>query len=132
MKRFVFCSVFGIALWGMSCFDGTQGYGQTSGEPPSVVCNAVELFVAEIDATRAIREKTRREEKYKEALAELALILKRHDMAKSIDLASRYIDFTEQVLEKDPADPAFSDLVGKRLKSRTDLMNPCAPFTTQR
>jgi hypothetical protein len=128
MKESMWCLIFTIVFLGMTGF----ALAQNKGEPSSELCNAIEQFVAEIDATRAIKDKARRDANYTEAQKELAMVLKTYGKPLLLDAASSYAHYTELVLNADPRDPAFSDLVDKRLKSRTDLMNPCAPFTTRR
>ncbi|MBI5249700.1 MAG: hypothetical protein HY912_09410 [Desulfomonile tiedjei] len=135
MKKLALCLALVTVFLSMACIAGAQkslGRGQLSGEAPSELCNAIEQYVAQIDATRAIRDKARREAKYTEAQKELAPVLKQYDKVQMLDAAASYAHYSELVLTTDPADVSFSDNVDKRLKSRTDLMEPCAPFTTQR
>ncbi len=128
MKTSASCLIFTIVFLGITGF----AVAQNKSEPPSELCNAIAQFVAEIDATRAIKDKAKREANYTEAQKELAMVLKTYGKPLLLDAASSYAHYTELVFNADPRDSAFSDLVDKRLKSRTDLMNPCAPFTTQR
>lgn len=135
MKIFALCATLGAIIFGLICFAGAQSTGgdsQSTSGAPADLCNSIELYVATIDATRSVKEKDRREARYIEAQKEIGPVLKRYNKAQLMDAASSYATYTESVLITDPTNASFSDLVAKRLKSRTALMEICAPFTTQR
>jgi len=99
---------------------------------PAQECKAIEQYIAKIDAARSIREKAKREEKYEEAQAELKAALKGRDDATLLDQASEYAKSTELVASTDPTDSKLSEILDRRLKLRSGLLERCQDYTATR
>ncbi|MBI4964959.1 MAG: hypothetical protein HY913_16920 [Desulfomonile tiedjei] len=136
MNRLAIWVIVGAVCLGMAPFGHAQqsgGPGKPSGrELPRLECKAVETYIAKIDAARSIAEKERREERYAEAQAELKAALKGRDDDALLALAADYAKYTEQVAAADSADSKLADIVDKRLKLRSALLERCENYTATR
>jgi len=99
---------------------------------PAQECKAIEQYIAKIDSARSIKEKAQREEKYAGAQAELKAALKGRDDAALLDQASEYAKATELVASTDPTESKLSEILDKRLKLRSALLDRCEDYTATR
>ncbi len=136
MKRVWLGLIVGLICLGMMAIaGGQQGTGKGQASPrdlPAAVCQAIEQYIAKIDAARSIGDKTQRTEKLSAAQDELASVLKRNDSTSLLSQASAYARYTELMASTDPTDTKFGELVEQRLNSRAALLEACSSYTTSR
>ncbi len=92
----------------------------------------MEGYVAGIDAARSMKEKTAREENYRKSLETLTAVLKPRGESSLLAQAEAYARYSEQVVVADPSNPKFDEMVNKRLKTRSQLLQRCEDFTSTR
>lgn len=136
MVRLALCVLVGTMFAGLL----TVGYAQqdtsvaktSTNQLTAEVCKAIEGYVARIDAARSIKEKDRREERYRQALESLTAVLKSQGETGLLAEAAQYAQFCEIVVSSDPTNPQFDVMVDKRLKTRSKLLQPCEGYTSTR
>lgn len=99
---------------------------------PTDVCQAIEVYVAQINTAGSLTAKAERERLYASSLKDLNGVLKRYGKQDLSTKASEFADYTEQVTSCDPTNSTFGALVEKQLQSRAWLQNLCMPYTTAR
>lgn len=136
MKKLELCLMVGaLCLTMMSVAGGQQSAGKgksSSSDPPAAVCQAIEEYISNIDAARAVKVKSERETKYAQAQEGLAAVLKQHNKADLLPQVTAYAKYTEQVASSEPTDAQFDKIVDQRLKSRSALLDMCTSYTLSR
>ena len=136
MKRLALWMIAGAIFLGVGAvFEAQQsgGAGKTSSAAlPANVCKAIEQYIAKIDASRSVKDKGQREERYSEAQTELKSAFKGRDDAPIIAEAEDYARYTEQIANTDPTDTRLTDILDKRLKFRSALLDRCEGYTATR
>lgn len=107
---------------------GTKKNKPTSEALSLEVCTAVEQYIARIDAARSIKEQSKREEEYTAAKTELARVLEPRGKTALLAETAAYAQCSEQVIVTDSSDARYSELVDKRIKSRSSLLGRCLNF----
>ena len=92
---------------------------------PADVCQAVQQYVAKIDAARSMNEASKREQTYAQAQKQLEPVLQRHKQMAIADMGSEYAKLTETVVKTDSTDPKLPKLLDERLALRAKLLDHC-------
>lgn len=111
---------------------GSGGAKSSSAQLPAEVCKAMERYVAQIDAARSLKEKTLREEKYREGLEGLTAVLKPRGETSLLAQAEEYARLCEAVVTADSTNPKLDEMVNKRLMTRSQLLQRCEDYTSTR
>jgi hypothetical protein len=126
MKRFAPCIAVGMLLVGLLCPAGAQQAPAAVRLSPEA-CAAVQQYVARIDASRSMNAAADREETYAQARKGLEPVLQRNKQAQLLDVASDYAKVSETIVKASATDPKLPELVDKRLKLRSRLLDHCLP-----
>lgn len=135
MARLAVWVLVGTICAGMLTIAAAQqgtGSAKSSSQLPAEVCQAMEQYVASIDAARSKKEKTVRREKYGKALQALTAVLKPLGESALLAQAEAYVQYSEQVVVGDPSNPKFDEMVDTRLKTRSALLQRCEGYTSTR
>ena len=136
MKKLVMCAVAVMACMGIFSIAGAQTSPEKAKTAqdslPREACQALETYIANIDAAQAQRDPSRLAERYDAAKAQLEPILKRYNKTSVLDQAYLYATYTEQVVTKDATDALLGEAMEKRLKLRAALLESCADYTATR
>lgn len=135
MARLLVWLLVGTICAGMLTIAAAQqgtGSAKSSSQLPAEVCQAMEQYVAGIDAARSMKEKKVRQEKYRKALEELAAVLKPRGETALVSQAEAYAQLSEQVVVADPSNQRFDEMVDARLKTRSALLQRCENYTSTR
>lgn len=114
---------------GQSGPDGGKAPAQS---PSPEVCQALESYVAKIDAAKSINEPSERSKKYAEAEAPLEKVLKKANQASLLADVVLYASYTEAVASKDATDPELGAALERRSKMREYLLQLCMGYTISR
>jgi hypothetical protein len=99
---------------------------------PREACQALETYIANIDAAQSQPDASKRAQRYDAAKAQLEPTLKRYGKTSVLDQAYLYATYTEQVVTKDATDAQLPDAMEKRLNVRAGLLGSCADYTATR
>lgn len=136
MNRLVIWMMVGAICVGVGSLAQAQqsgGEGKASSKALSAQeCKAIEQYIAKIDAARSISQKAQRDENYEEAQAELKTAVKGRGDDTVLAQALEYAKRTEQVVTTDPTDPRLTEILDRRLKLRSGLLDRCKDFTATR
>ncbi len=107
--------------------------GKASSEKLSTeVCQAMDRYVAKIDAAKSEADPSERSRKYDEAKAELESVLKAQNKTSLLTDAVLYATYTEDVASKDAVDQKLTEALEKRSKLREKLLQMCMNYTKTR
>lgn len=106
--------------------------GSKFGQLPFEVCQAVALYVADIETAKAEAVKMKRTQQYDQAKAKLEMALKQYDKTAVLPEALKYADYTEECVNRASSDPQFEDFTDKRIKTRALLLDMCSQYTLTR
>jgi hypothetical protein len=135
MKRLGLWLIMGIVCLGSVAIAQAQGKGSDVSPTRSLsgeVCRAVEQYIATVSATAAIRDKDRRQKNYAEAHQALVSVVKDGDKRGVLAEADAYARYTELAAVGDPTEAGFGELLEKRTKSASTLLDMCMSYTLSR
>ncbi len=98
MKRFTLCMMVGVLILGVMSLSGAQS-DTSKGNPspatlPAAACQAIQQYVAKIDAARSMSDSAKRQETYTQAHKELESVVLRHKKSALADDAAQYAKLT--------------------------------------
>jgi hypothetical protein len=135
MKRLILCAIVAmVCLGGVATVSG-QGKGKDTFPTQSLsneVCKAVQQYIASVSAAAAIKDKARRDENYGAARKALESVVKDRDTRGVLTEAAAYAQYTELAAVSDPTAAGFSELLEKRSKSSSTLLDMCMSHTLSR
>lgn len=99
---------------------------------PREACQALETYIASIDAAKSQPDPSKRAQRYDEAKAQLEPVLKRSGKTSVLEQAYLYASYTEEIVTSDAADAQLGERMDQRLRLRASLLGMCENYTATR